>query len=112
MLPLGELREGDLRLLEVDNRLVLPFNEQIRMLITRADVIHSWAVPALAIKVDGLPGRINQAPILIARPGVFRGMCSELCGVNHGFMPIVIEAVSMSDFLRWGDKLRSLSEEE
>jgi heme/copper-type cytochrome/quinol oxidase subunit 2 len=81
------------RLLEVDNRLILPVQQQIRLLITSADVIHSWAVPAFGIKVDACPGRLNEVSLYIERVGVFYGQCSELCGVNHGFMPICVEGV-------------------
>ena len=82
-----------LRLLEVDYRLLLPAREHLRFLITSADVLHSWTVPGLGIKMDACPGRLNQFSVFINRPGVFYGQCSEICGVNHGFMPIVIEAI-------------------
>jgi len=101
MINENDLPIGGLRLLEVDNRLVLPINTHIRLLVTSADVIHSWAVPSLGVKVDAIPGRLNQTEIYIRRPGVFYGQCSELCGVNHGFMPIVVEAVDNSTFTRW-----------
>uniref|UniRef100_UPI003002EC0D cytochrome oxidase subunit II n=1 Tax=Chorda filum TaxID=64905 RepID=UPI003002EC0D len=92
------------RLLEVDNRLVVPTNTHIRVLITSADVLHSWAVPSLGVKVDACPGRLNQVFLFIKREGVFYGQCSELCGVNHGFMPIVVQAVSPDDYLTWVGK--------
>nr|QWK44221.1 cytochrome oxidase subunit II [Akkesiphycus lubricus] len=92
------------RLLEVDNRLVVPTNTHIRVLVTSADVLHSWAVPSLGVKVDACPGRLNQVFIFIKREGVFYGQCSELCGVNHGFMPIVVQAVSQDEFLTWVGK--------
>jgi heme/copper-type cytochrome/quinol oxidase subunit 2 len=95
------LKRGDYRLLEVDEPVVLPVNTHIRLLITADDVIHSFAVPQLGIKVDAVPGRLNQQGIFIKRSGVFYGQCSELCGVNHGFMPIVIKGVSMKDFVYW-----------
>jgi cytochrome c oxidase subunit 2 len=98
MVPEEDLKEGQLRLLEVDNRLVLPITTNIRVLITAADVIHSWAVPSLGIKVDACPGRINAQTMYINRTGLFYGQCSEICGVNHGFMPIVIEAVPLNGF--------------
>jgi cytochrome c oxidase subunit 2 len=79
------------RLLEVDNRLIVPWLEHIRFLITSADVLHSWAVPSLGIKMDAVPGRINQVGVFINRSGVFYGQCSEICGVNHAFMPICLE---------------------
>jgi len=80
-----------LRLLEVDNRLVLPWKEHIRVLVTSTDVLHSWAIPSLGIKMDACPGRLNQVSLFINRPGVFYGQCSEICGINHAFMPICIE---------------------
>jgi len=89
-----DLVNGTHRLLEVDNRLFLPVGIPIRLLITSSDVLHSWAVPSLGIKVDAVPGRLNQFIVEIKRPGVFYGQCSELCGPFHGFMPIVIQAVS------------------
>lgn len=101
MINENDLPLGGLRLLEVDNRLVLPIKTHIRLLITSADVIHSWAVPSLGIKVDAIPGRLNQTGLYIKRPGVFYGQCSELCGVNHGFMPIVVEGVENDVFIRW-----------
>jgi len=101
MINENDLPTGGLRLLEVDNRLVLPINTHIRLLVTSADVIHSWAVPSLGVKVDAIPGRLNQTEIYIRRPGVFYGQCSELCGVNHGFMPIAVEAVDNVTFIRW-----------
>ena len=82
-----------LRLLEVDNRLCLPINTDIRIIITAADVLHSWAVPALGVKMDAVPGRLNQVSLRIDRAGTYYGQCSELCGINHSFMPIVVEAV-------------------
>nr|YP_009671907.1 cytochrome c oxidase subunit II [Polycheles baccatus]QCX31767.1 cytochrome c oxidase subunit 2 [Polycheles baccatus] len=96
--------EGDFslfRLLDVDNRTVVPMNTQIRLLITATDVIHSWALPALGIKVDAVPGRLNQTSLITNQPGLFFGQCSEICGMNHSFMPIVIESVSMDCFLKW-----------
>ncbi|CAM9208929.1 unnamed protein product [Ectocarpus sp. 12 AP-2014] len=92
------------RLLEVDNRLLVPTNTHIRMLITSADVLHSWAVPSLGVKVDACPGRLNQVFMFVKREGVFYGQCSELCGVNHGFMPIVVQAVSQDEYLTWVGK--------
>ena len=108
MIPEDELEEGQLRLLEVDNRIVLPTNTNIRVLITSTDVLHSWAVPSFGIKTDAVPGRLNQAGLLIKREGVFYGQCSEICGVNHGFMPIVVEAVSLDNYIDWvASKLES-----
>jgi cytochrome c oxidase subunit 2 len=91
-------RVGAFRLLEVDNRVVLPVNTHVRVLVTSADVLHSWAVPAFGVKVDACPGRLNQTSVFIKREGTFYGQCSEICGVNHGFMPIAIEARSLEDY--------------
>ncbi|KAG2489375.1 hypothetical protein HYH03_012205 [Edaphochlamys debaryana] len=96
---LTEVQPGQLRVLEVDERLVLPTNTLIRLLVTASDVIHSWAVPALGIKMDAMPGRLNQVWLTINREGVFYGQCSELCGTNHTYMPIVVEAISPRAFL-------------
>uniref|UniRef100_UPI003000FBB4 cytochrome c oxidase subunit II n=1 Tax=Etisus laevimanus TaxID=1606861 RepID=UPI003000FBB4 len=101
MIPSNELENSGFRLLDVDNRTVLPMNAQIRIIISAADVIHSWTVPALGIKADAIPGRLNQTSFLINRPGLFFGQCSEICGANHSFMPIVIESVSTNAFLNW-----------
>ncbi|MEQ9116446.1 MAG: cytochrome c oxidase subunit II [Rickettsiales bacterium] len=96
-----DIKDGQLRLLEVDNRIVLPVNKNVKVLITGGDVIHSWAVPALGIKTDAVPGRINETWLRITEPGVYYGQCSEICGVGHGFMPIAIEAVTQDKFDRW-----------
>jgi len=101
MIPEDDLELGQLRLLEVDARVVLPVNTHIRVLITSTDVIHAWAIPSLGIKCDAYPGRLNQVNTFIKREGIFHGQCSELCGVNHGFMPIVVEAVSLQDYVSW-----------
>ena len=95
--------KGQIRLLEVDNRIAIPVDTTIRVLMTSDDVLHNWAVPAFGIKMDTVPGRINESWIRVpaARAGVYRGQCSELCGVNHGYMPIVIEAKSKQDFAKW-----------
>nr|YP_010478382.1 cytochrome c oxidase subunit II [Nesophrosyne sp. 15 GMB-2012]UVI59826.1 cytochrome c oxidase subunit II [Nesophrosyne sp. 15 GMB-2012] len=95
------LTDNEYRLLEVDNRIVLPFNTKTRILVTSLDVIHSWTIPALGIKIDGTPGRINQGSIMMLRPGVYYGQCSEICGANHSFMPIMIESVNMKSFMTW-----------
>jgi cytochrome c oxidase subunit 2 len=105
-----DLSGGNLRLLEVDNRVVLPIKTHIRVLITSADVLHSWSVPAFGVKVDACPGRLNQTSVFIKREGAFFGQCSEICGVNHGFMPIVIESVTISNYVNWvSNKLDNLS---
>jgi len=95
MLAEDDLPLGGHRLLEVDNRVYLPRLTSIRMLITASDVLHSWAVPSFGIKVDACPGRLNQAGLYVKRSGVFYGQCSELCGVNHSFMPITVKVVPM-----------------
>jgi heme/copper-type cytochrome/quinol oxidase subunit 2 len=94
-----DIQPGQLRILEVDERLVLPTNTLIRFLVTASDVIHSFAVPSLGVKIDAVPGRLNQVWLTINRPGVFYGQCSELCGANHSFMPIVVEAITPRQFL-------------
>nr|WKU83741.1 cytochrome c oxidase subunit II [Allobaccha monobia] len=101
MIPTNELNNNSFRLLDVDNRIVLPMNSQIRVLVTAADVIHSWTVPALGVKIDGTPGRLNQTSFFINRPGLFFGQCSEICGANHSFMPIVVESVPTNFFIKW-----------
>nr|AWB98240.1 cytochrome c oxidase subunit 2 [Anopheles nr. braziliensis BA50_1_104] len=101
MIPTNELELNGFRLLDVDNRVVLPMNNQIRILVTATDVLHSWTVPSLGVKVDATPGRLNQLNFLINRPGLFFGQCSEICGANHSFMPIVIESIPMNFFIKW-----------
>nr|YP_009412727.1 cytochrome c oxidase subunit 2 [Anabropsis carnarius]ASK85598.1 cytochrome c oxidase subunit 2 [Anabropsis carnarius] len=101
MIPYNEMSENGFRLLDVDNRTILPMHTQIRMLITAADVLHSWTVPALGVKVDATPGRLNQTSFFMNRPGLFYGQCSEICGANHSFMPIVIESVNTKTFITW-----------
>jgi cytochrome c oxidase subunit 2 len=104
MIPESDLELGQFRLLDVDNKVVVPTDTHIRLIVTSADVIHSWAVPSLGIKMDAVPGRLNQTSILAERTGTFYGQCSEICGVWHGFMPIAIEAVSVQDYLAWVDQ--------
>lgn len=101
IVPTVELKENGFRLLDVDNRTILPINTQIRVLVRAADVIHSWTVPALGVKADAIPGRLNQVSFIINRPGLFYGQCSEICGANHRFIPIVIERVAVENFLNW-----------
>lgn len=101
IIPQRDLNPGEFRLLEVDNRIVLPINLEIRVLVTAADVIHAWTVPALGVKVDAVPGRLNQLGFTINQPGVFYGQCSEICGANHSFMPISIESVNLKSFIQW-----------
>ena len=101
MLPEDELELGQLRLLEVDNPIVLPINTHVRLIVTATDVLHCWAVPSLGVKVDAVPGRLNQASIYLKRLGTFYGQCSEICGVNHGFMPIVVKSVKVDNYISW-----------
>jgi cytochrome c oxidase subunit 2 len=101
MVPTNDLVKGSFRLLEVDNRVVLPINTHIRILVTAADVLHSWAIPSFGIKLDGCPGRLSQTSLFIKREGVYYGQCSEICGVNHGFMPIVVRGVSSDSYSNW-----------
>nr|YP_009121609.1 cytochrome c oxidase subunit II [Heliconius ismenius]AJF94291.1 cytochrome c oxidase subunit II [Heliconius ismenius] len=89
------------RLLDVDNRIILPMNNQIRILVTATDVIHSWTIPSLGVKIDANPGRLNQTSFFINRPGIYYGQCSEICGANHSFMPIVIESIPLKNFINW-----------
>nr|AWV83343.1 cytochrome oxidase subunit II [Muda kuroiwae] len=101
MKSVNELLLSEFRLLDVDNRTVLPYNTQIRLLISSFDVIHSWAMPSIGIKLDAVPGRLNQSGIFINRPGLTFGQCSEICGSNHSFMPIVIESINSNLFMNW-----------
>lgn len=103
MVPDSDLEDGQLRLLEVDNRVIVPVDTHIRFIVTATDVIHDFAVPSLGLKIDAVPGRLNQTSVLVQREGVFYGQCSEICGVYHGFMPVVIEAVSLEKYLVWLD---------
>ena len=101
LVPDDELKEGEPRLLTVDNRLVLPVNKNIHVLVTAGDVLHSFAMPSLGVKRDAVPGRLNETWMNIDRPGIYRGQCSEICGTGHGYMPVVIEALSENDFEAW-----------
>nr|YP_009754844.1 cytochrome c oxidase subunit II [Myonycteris torquata]QIP52944.1 cytochrome c oxidase subunit II [Myonycteris torquata] len=105
MVPTQDLKPGELRLLEVDNRVVLPMELTIRMLISSEDVLHSWAVPSLGLKTDAIPGRLNQTTLLSTRPGLYYGQCSEICGSNHSFMPIVLEMVPLKIFEKWSSSM-------
>jgi cytochrome c oxidase subunit 2 len=98
--PIEELDKGSYRLLETDNSPVLPITTQIRILVRRSDVLHSWTVPRLGVKIDATPGRLNQLKIFRHRPGVFYGQCSEICGANHRFIPISLEFVNIEVFLK------------
>ncbi|YP_009054547.1 cytochrome c oxidase subunit II (mitochondrion) [Anabas testudineus] len=101
MIPTQDLAPGQFRLLEADHRMVLPIDSPVRTLITADDVLHSWAVPSLGIKLDAIPGRLNQTAFIVSRPGIYYGQCSEICGANHSFMPIVVEAVPLKHFEDW-----------
>nr|YP_009732603.1 cytochrome c oxidase subunit II [Pyrausta despicata]QHS71322.1 cytochrome c oxidase subunit 2 [Pyrausta despicata] len=101
MTPINEMNENNFRLLDVDNRIILPMNNEIRIMVTATDVIHSWTIPSLGVKVDANPGRLNQTNFFINRPGIFYGQCSEICGANHSFMPIVIESIQIKNFINW-----------
>jgi len=94
-------KRGDPRLLGVDNRLVVPAGKVVKVLVTADDVIHSWAVPSFWVKMDAVPGRINETWFKVDHPGVYYGQCSELCGIKHGFMPVVVEALAPADYARW-----------
>nr|YP_010574724.1 cytochrome c oxidase subunit II [Triopha modesta]UZI00295.1 cytochrome c oxidase subunit II [Triopha modesta] len=98
MVPEGDLNEGDYRLLEVDNRAVVPFGMETTVIATSADVLHAWALPSMGVKMDAVPGRLNTMSMFVEKPGVYYGQCSEICGANHSFMPIVVEAVNLDDF--------------
>ncbi|OUR77715.1 cytochrome c oxidase subunit II [Alphaproteobacteria bacterium 46_93_T64] len=101
MLEEDELKEGQPRLLATDNMIVLPVDTNIRLLITAEDVLHSWAMPAFGVKLDAVPGRINETWMRIEEEGVYYGQCSELCGARHGFMPIAVKAVSKEEYKKW-----------
>nr|YP_001974660.1 cytochrome c oxidase subunit II [Amerotyphlops reticulatus]ACD85888.1 cytochrome c oxidase subunit II [Amerotyphlops reticulatus] len=101
MTQTNDLPQGSFRLLEVDNRMVIPAHTQTRILVSVEDVLHSWAIPSLGIKADAIPGRLNQVLMFPSRNGLFFGQCSEICGINHSFMPIVIESLPISNFETW-----------
>ncbi len=101
MIDDDSLKPGQIRLLDVDNRLVLPVNTNVRVLVASDDVIHAWVVPALGLQINAVPGRLNETWVNIERLGVYYGQCTQLCGVNHAFMPIAVEAVSQDAFAKW-----------
>nr|YP_009144155.1 cytochrome c oxidase subunit II [Trichopodus microlepis]YP_009256182.1 cytochrome c oxidase subunit II [Trichopodus trichopterus]AJW75149.1 cytochrome c oxidase subunit II [Trichopodus trichopterus]AKH04400.1 cytochrome c oxidase subunit II [Trichopodus microlepis] len=101
MVPTQDLIPGQFRLLETDHRMVIPVESPVRVMVTAEDVLHSWAIPSLGIKLDAVPGRLNQTAFIASRPGIFYGQCSEICGANHSFMPIVVEAVPLKHFENW-----------
>nr|YP_010743020.1 cytochrome c oxidase subunit II [Anagonalia emeiensis]WEU75301.1 cytochrome c oxidase subunit II [Anagonalia emeiensis] len=104
MKPINELNLNEFRLLETDNSMILPYNINTRILVTSTDVIHSWTIPSLGIKIDASPGRMNQGMIMINRPGIYFGQCSEICGANHSFMPIMMESINLKSFILWLNK--------
>jgi cytochrome c oxidase subunit 2 len=101
MVPEESLAIGRFRLLEVDNRVCLPINVTVRILVLSKDVLHCFSVPSCGIKIDACPGRLNQVALVLDRPGVFFGNCNELCGTLHHAMPVVIQGVSLEDFSKW-----------
>nr|YP_009250638.1 cytochrome c oxidase subunit II [Heterotermes cf. occiduus 3.12.2.AUS]AMX22967.1 cytochrome c oxidase subunit 2 [Heterotermes cf. occiduus 3.12.2.AUS] len=105
MTPQEDQQAGMFRLLDTDNRVVLPMNSPIRLIVTAADVLHSWTIPSLGVKTDATPGRLNQMSFSINRPGLLYGQCSEICGANHSFMPITIESVPAKHFINWVSNL-------
>nr|AFQ62279.1 cytochrome c oxidase subunit II [Parocyusa longitarsis] len=107
MIPTNELNQSGFRLLDVDNRIVIPYKSQIRLMVTAADVLHSWTIPSISVKIDATPGRLNQMSFYLNRTGIFYGQCSEICGANHSFMPIVMESISSEYFIKWISKMSS-----
>nr|UYX57292.1 cytochrome c oxidase subunit II [Rhipicephalus linnaei] len=101
MIPEMEMMKNSFRLLDTDNNLVIPINTNIKYLISSMDVIHSWSIPSLGIKMDAVPGRLNQSFSISSRPGLYYGQCSEICGANHSFMPISLEITSMNNFINF-----------
>nr|ABG75568.1 cytochrome oxidase subunit 2 [Spilornis cheela hoya] len=107
MIPTTDLPLGHFRLLEVDHRVVVPMESPIRIIVTANDVLHAWAIPALGVKTDAIPGRLNQTSFITARPGIFYGQCSEICGANHSYMPIVVESTPLAHFEHWSSLMSS-----
>nr|QEJ81401.1 cytochrome c oxidase subunit 2 [Lucidina sp. FM13] len=105
MSPSNELMDFSFRLLDVDNQLILPYNSVIRMICSSTDVIHSWTIPSAGVKIDATPGRLNQTNFFLSQPGTFFGQCSEICGMNHSFMPIMLESISPHFFIKWINKM-------
>ena len=102
-----DLEEGDLRLLTVDNPLVIPANKNIQILITAGDVLHSWAVPSMGLKTDAVPGRLNETWVNVKEPGIYRGQCSEICGSGHGFMPVLVKVLPEREFMAWANEAKN-----
>nr|ACD75300.1 cytochrome oxidase subunit II [Gracupica contra] len=107
MVHTSDLPLGHFRLLEVDHRVIVPTESKVRVIVTADDVLHSWAVPSLGVKTDAIPGRLNQTAFLASRPGVYYGQCSEICGANHSFMPIVVESTPLANFENWSSLIPS-----
>jgi cytochrome c oxidase subunit 2 len=101
MIPESDIKPGQKRLLEVDNRIVLPVDTDVRILVAGSDVMHSWMVSALGVQIYAVPGRVNETWVRITKPGVYYGQCNQICGINHAYMPIAVEAVSKQDYERW-----------
>jgi len=99
--PSKEIEIDSFRLLDVDNRIIIPFNNNIRFLVTSTDVIHAWSMPSMGLKIDAVPGRLNQFSSISNYSGLFFGQCSEICGSNHRFMPITLESTSIKNFIKW-----------
>lgn len=99
IVPERDLEVGEYRLLEVDNRAVVPYQIETTVIATSSDVLHAWALPAIGVKIDAVPGRLNTFRMFVEKPGVYYGQCSEICGANHSFIPIVVEAVNLKDFV-------------
>lgn len=108
IIPTQELNNFNFRLLDVDNRISIPYKSQIRILLTASDVLHSWTIPSINIKIDAIPGRLNQANFIINQTGIYYGQCSEICGINHRFIPIVIERISPNHFIKWIYQIRKI----
>jgi cytochrome c oxidase subunit 2 len=101
MIPESDIKPGQRRLLEVDNRVVVPAGTNIRLLFAGSDVIHSWFVPSLGVQIYAMPGRLNESWVNVTKPGIYYGQCNQICGINHAYMPIAVEALSKEDFARW-----------
>ena len=106
MIEEEDLKEGQLRLLAVDNEVVVPVGQVVRMIVTASDVIHNWAMPAFGVKMDAVPGRLNETWFMAEQTGVYYGRCSELCGIRHAFMPIAVRVVSEADFAIWVERAK------
>ncbi len=106
MVAESDLEPGQKRLLEVDNRVVVPVGTNVRILVAGTDVIHSWFVPSLGVQIYAMPGRLNETWVNVEKPGVYYGQCNQICGINHAYMPIAVEALSKEDFARWAEEAK------